>query len=163
MEWLKRYVARFMRSSGSPGVPMLVVAQPASDAIRKAPAQARINASIGRFLAVKPGAILTVAAAVRLRSLRFGDFPGAPALRQVFLELADACVEPFALHGIVAGHGLREPQLVDCEREVSADHVVLRHVIVRVSDVAGGVRGDGREARLFGSRRDVVEEVEQDG
>src|SRR5687768_5552565 len=102
-----------MRSSGSPGVPMWVVAQPASNETRKAPAMARVNAGICRSLALYPAAILAVAVVVGARALRLGDFPRALALRQVFLQLADARVEPLALHGIDAGHRLRQAQLVD--------------------------------------------------
>ena len=45
--------------------------------------------------------------------------------------------------------------------QVAADHVVFRHVVVGIGDVAGGVRGHRRVADLLGRRRHVVEQVEQ--
>src|SRR5688572_9624326 len=100
-----------MRSSGSPGVPMSVVAQPASSARETKPA-ARISTVMGNCLACCGVRVSGGARRIRLGALRLGDFLRAPALRQVLLQLADARVESLALDGVDAGHGLREAQLV---------------------------------------------------
>src|SRR5262245_21249879 len=110
-----------MRSSGSPGVPMFVVAQPASSARAMAPAAARIRTGIGSSLASGGSAILPGTGRFRVRALRLGDFLRAPSFRQVFLQFADTRIEALALHGIDARHGLGEAELVDGEREVAAD------------------------------------------
>src|SRR5262245_36010350 len=100
---------------------MSVVAQPASSPRRRAPARARVSGVIDGYFPVSGTAILAAVAPVRVVAFRLGDLAGALAFRQVLLELADPRVEAFALHGVDAGHGLREPQLVDREREVPAD------------------------------------------